>query len=86
MIYFTRIFLKGIWSALNRYSTIINLVALTVLIGACNKASCASDKIKINIHQADDSIRKDLFNYPPRGSQADDVIELVLSRLYHEGL
>jgi len=64
----------------------IALVPLIVLVGACNKASCASCSVKINVHQADDSIRKDLFSYTPLGSKADDVLEFVLSHLHHEGL
>ena len=54
-----------------------------MFLAACTRA-LPSDTIKINTHQSDDAIRKELFKYTPRGGHADDVIEFVLSRLYHE--
>lgn len=54
-----------------------------MFLGVCDKGSCA---ITIDIRQSEDSIRKDLLNYIPPGSHADDVIQFVLSRLHHDGL
>ncbi len=64
---------------------LINAVALLVFLAVCNKASSASDKIRIDIHQSDEAIRKELLNYTPQGSHADDVIEFVLYRLDYKG-
>jgi hypothetical protein len=55
------------------------------LIAVSNQISTAGEKDKIDVRQSDDAIRRELFRYTPLGSQADDVIEFVLSRLYYEG-
>jgi len=62
----------------------------SLLVSALITTGCASDantkKIRIDVRQSDDVVRRQLLHYTPLGSSADTVIDFVLSQLYYEGV
>jgi hypothetical protein len=61
------------------------ILAVVLVFGVVSGRSNSFGKVKIDVHQSDESVRAELLDYTPIRSDADRVLEFVHLRLYHEG-